>query len=158
MRVARNIRALIVKRDHHAQHFQRRIGPRPDSFVGLQQVVGALDGKVSRLDGHDEVRRRYHRIHRQNPQRGRRIDDHVIVIFERGRERILQLEGSVELARQLLFEFGQRQPGRGHEKHGIFCGPHHRRQFHAVIAQYIEHGTLYVRRIKEGDRGVGLGI
>jgi hypothetical protein len=62
------------------------------------------------------------------------------------------------LPRELLFELGQRQPGRRHKKHRIFGRLDHRCELRAMIAEHVEHGTLHVRRIKESDRGVGLRV
>ena len=62
MRVARNIGALIEEGNNHAEHLQLRIGPRANALVGLQQIVGALDGEVGRLNWDKQMRGGHQRI------------------------------------------------------------------------------------------------
>ena len=54
VRIARDVGALIEKRDHHAENLQVGIGPRADALVGFEQIVGALDGEIGGLNGHDQ--------------------------------------------------------------------------------------------------------
>ena len=58
VRVPRNIRPLVEQRDHHAQHPQLRIGPRPNPLVRLQQIVRAFNRKIRRLNRHQQMCRR----------------------------------------------------------------------------------------------------
>src|SRR5207245_9262024 len=51
VRIAGAVRALIVKRDHHAENLQRGIRARAAAFIGLAPVAGPLEGEVSRLHG-----------------------------------------------------------------------------------------------------------
>src|SRR2546423_5062433 len=54
---------------------------RADSLVSLQQIIGSFDREVRCLDGHKQMRRGHQRIHRQDPQRRRGIENYVFIIF-----------------------------------------------------------------------------
>ena len=60
------------------------------------------------------MRRRHQRVHRQQAERRRTVDDDVRVVLEDGRELVLEPEMRIELAHQLRLELGERNPRRCH--------------------------------------------
>jgi len=73
--VAGNVGPFVKQRNEHAKNFELRVGPRPYALIRFEQIVSALDGKVRRLDRHQQVRRRHHGVDGQDSQRRRSIDD-----------------------------------------------------------------------------------
>ena len=80
--------------------------------VGFEQIVGAFDGEVRGLNRHKQVSGGDQRVDGENAEGGRRIENHEIVIFQDGRERVFQFIRGVKLAGELLFEASQRQTCR----------------------------------------------
>src|SRR5437899_2643686 len=73
------------------------------------------------------------------------------VILLNRRERVFDLEGRVELPRQLLFQLGQGQFGWSDKKHLILRRPNHAAQLSAMVAKDVVHRGLHVGRVEERD-------
>jgi len=58
----------------------------------------------------------------QDPQRRWGVHDNVFVILQERRQRVLELEGCVELTGELLLEFGERQAPGSHNSKGSLDG------------------------------------
>src|ERR1700737_3402401 len=104
------------------------------------------------------MRGRHKRVHRQNPERRWRVNDHVLVVFQDGSERVLQLEWRVELSCELLLELRQRESPWSHKQQRIFRRPDDGGDFRTAIAQHVEHRNLYVREIEKRNGSVGLRV
>src|SRR3989475_10767006 len=102
--------------------------------------------------------RRDHGVDGQDPQGRRGVHDNVFVILQERRQRVLELEGCVKLAGELLLEFGERQAAGSHKQQGIFGWLDNRSHFGAMIPEHIEHGGLDFVLFEKGDGGIGLGI
>ena len=59
------------------EHPQAGVRAAPHLLDRLEQVVGALEREIRRLDRDQQVRRRHQRIDRQQPERRRTVDDDV---------------------------------------------------------------------------------
>src|SRR5579872_330099 len=158
MRVARDIRATVKKSDDDAEDFQVWIRTRANAGIGFEQIVGAFDGEVRRLNGHEQMRGRDQGVDRQDAKRGRRIHDDEVEIFQDGGERVFQFVGSVEGSGELLFETSERKLSRSQKQVRIFRGLDDFGHLRRMVAENIEHGDLYVGRLNKGDGGVGLWI
>ena len=73
----RERRALVVHRDDDAQNPQRGIRARAHLLDRLEQVVGALEREVRRLNRDEQMRGRHQRVDRQQAERRRAVDDNV---------------------------------------------------------------------------------
>src|SRR6185437_2817079 len=111
MRVARDIRAAVKKSDDHAEDFQIWIRTGANARIGFQEIVGAFDGEVGRLDGHEQVSGCDQGVDRQDAERGRRIHDDEVEIFQDGGESVFQFVGSVKSSGELLLETSERKLG-----------------------------------------------
>src|SRR5215203_623152 len=72
-------RALVVHGDDHPQNLYFRIRPLAHLLESLEQVVGAFEREVRRLDRNQEMRGGDQRIDGEQAQRWRTVDDDVLV-------------------------------------------------------------------------------
>src|SRR3954463_15135201 len=93
--------ALVVHRDHDAQNTQVRIRARAHLLDRFQQVVGAFQREVRRLNRNQEMRGGYQRVDGKEPRRGGAVDHDFRILREDRVEPILEPEVRVELAYQL---------------------------------------------------------
>ena len=99
------------------------------------------------------------RVHGENAQRRRRINDDVVVILQQRGERVFELERRVELAGELLLDFGQSQRARAPTNNmGSLVGLTIDGHVGVVIAENVKHGGLHVGGIEKSDGGVGLRV
>ena len=151
-------RALVVERDHRAEQLQVGIRARADPIDRLEQVVGALEREVARLHRNQQVRRRDERVHRDEAERGRRVDDDELVAVLHGREPVLQPVVRVDLAHELRLRAWRarcaRAPRRGPapETSGSTSSSE------AWPTKHVVHRLRQRPHVEERHRGVGLGI
>src|SRR5438128_1183984 len=73
----------------------------------LEQVVGAFEREVRRLDWNQQMRGCDQRVHRQQSQRRRAVDHDVRILLADRLQLVLEAEVRVHLPDQLGFEFGE---------------------------------------------------
>ena len=151
-------RALVVQRDDDAQDAQARVGPRLDLVDRLEQVVGALEGEVGRLDRDQDVRRGDHRVDRDHPERGRGVDEHGVVGVTDFLDLVAQAEMPVDLARELGLDLGERDPCGRHVQLGDLRGADDLGKPDGGIDQDVVHGLIDRPAVDVGHRAVSLGI
>ena len=100
-------RPLVVHRDDDAKDAQARIRTLTNLLDGLEQVVGAFEREVRRLDRNQQVRRGHQRVDRQQPERRRAVDDDVGILPLQLIDLVLQPEVRVHLPHQPRFELGE---------------------------------------------------
>ena len=157
LHIAGQGRALVVQRDHRAQQLEVGIGPRPDLFDRLQEVVGALEREVARLDRDQQVGGRDQRVDGDETERGRRVDHDELVSIGHEVEAILQPEVRVDLADELRLELGQGDPRRRH----VEVGDGRRRDHVAerrAVGEHVEHRFRKRAHVEVADRRIGLRI
>src|SRR4029079_16472481 len=67
MDVAGEHRTAVVERDDDTEELEPGVGPRTDLLVGLEEIVGSLQGEVRGLDRYEKMRRRDEGVDRQDP-------------------------------------------------------------------------------------------
>ena len=82
--LVRQTQARVVHRQQEALDGQLRVQLRLDNLDGIQQLGDTLQREVLTLHGDDDRVRRRQRIHRDETQRGRAVDeDEVVVLLQR---------------------------------------------------------------------------
>src|SRR5204863_10101396 len=92
--------AIVVHGDDDAEDFELGVRTLAHLFDSLEQIVGAFEREVRRLDWDQQVRRRDQRVDGQQAERRRAVDDDVLELPVQGRELVLQPEWRVELPDQ----------------------------------------------------------
>src|SRR3954463_3264378 len=120
--VARERGPLVVHGDDDAENLQARIRPGANLLDRLQQIVRALEREIRRLDRNEEVRRGDERVHGEQAERRRTVDDDIRVLRLDRLEAILQPEMRIELAHELRFELGEGNARRSYEQVRLVAG------------------------------------
>src|SRR3954469_5719462 len=76
--VAREESSLVVEGDHSAEDLKGGVGPRLHLVDGLQEIVGALEGEVARLDRNQHMSGRHERVDGDQPEGRGGVDDDVL--------------------------------------------------------------------------------
>src|SRR3954465_11968046 len=90
--IAAERRPLVVHGDDDSENLERGIGARTNFFNRLEQIVRAFEREVRRLDWNEQMRRGDERVHRQQSQRRRAVDDDVGIVGPNWLEPIFQPE------------------------------------------------------------------
>src|SRR5688500_13671118 len=101
---------LVMHRNDDAEYLERRIRPLAHFLDRLQQVVGALEREIRRLNRDQQMRRRNERVDRQQAEGRRTVDHDVWVQLPHWLELVLQAEVRIDLTDELRLELCQRDP------------------------------------------------
>ena len=106
---------------HDALHFQSGVELFAHELYGVHQLAHALERVVFALDGHQHAVRRGEGVERQKAQRGRAVDEDIVVAVPQGFERRLEQPFAALKAHKLHLRAGQFDAG-GDEHEAVKAG------------------------------------
>ena len=106
--------APIEHRQQHTLQLQPRVHAAAHDAHGVHQIGKALERVILALHGHEQGVRRAQRVERQQLERGRTVDENVVVVGGENVERLLEPELAVRQVDHLNARAGQRLGGGQH--------------------------------------------
>ncbi len=106
----------VVHGEHDGGHLEPLIEVRLDQVHVSQKLPEAFQGVVLALDGHEHLVRGSQAVDRDQPQRGRAVDEGEVEVPGHALEGLAQLELPAEGGDQLDLGSGQVDGGGGHEE------------------------------------------
>ncbi len=97
----REVVAAIEHGQHHALDLEPGIQAAPHAIDGAQQQAQALEGEELALQRHEHRARRRQGVDRQQPERGRTVDQDIVVVLVEAAQRILERELAARALDQL---------------------------------------------------------
>ena len=128
-----------------------------DSLDGRDQLSDALQGVVLTLDRHEDLVRRTQRVDREQAERGRAVDQHVVVVVDDGVDCPVEPSLAAEGRHQLDLGAGQFEVCRGDEQ-ALDAG-----RLDAVLERHVVQQDVVHRRVQtaldaQARRRVGLRV
>ena len=106
----------VVHDEHDGADLQRRVQVLLDQVDVAQELTESFERVVLALDRHQDLGGRRQGVDRQQPERGRAVDEDVVVVVEHLVDGSLEPQLAAERRHQLDLGAGQVEAGRGHEE------------------------------------------
>ena len=148
----------VVHGDDDAQDPELGIGSEAYFLDRFEQVVGALEREVRRLNRNEQVRGGHQGVDGQEAEGGRTIDHDRLVLVEDLMQLVFEAERRIELPRHPRLEFGERNARRRDRQILVRRRQDDVTQRDGRFDEHVVHAASHGLQIHERHAAIGLGI